>query len=103
MAVVGDSHVVVSTGRALTVIVYNFASGVLVVYANSMLGTVEVGKVIRLGVVLEGDNVIWYSIEGPQYMEVAVNVMLFAGSVITFWLHSLIEDKSMLMLQTTGL
>jgi hypothetical protein len=29
--------------------------------------------------------------------------MLFAGSVITFWLYPLIEDKSMLMLQTAAL
>jgi hypothetical protein len=49
-----------------------------------MLGTVEVGKEIRLRVLLVGKYETWYSIEGPHYMEVAVNDMLFAGSVITF-------------------
>jgi hypothetical protein len=68
-----------------------------------MLETVKVGRVIRLSVVLAGEYVTWYSIEGPQYMEVAVNGMLFAGSVITFWVYPLIKDKSMLMLQTAGL
>jgi hypothetical protein len=33
-----------------------------------MLETVEVGRVIRLGVVLAGEYVTWYSIEGPQYI-----------------------------------
>jgi hypothetical protein len=36
-------------------------------------------------------------------MEVAVNEILFAGSVITFWLFPSITDKSMLMLQTASL
>jgi hypothetical protein len=84
---VGDSQVVVPTGRALTVTVYDLASAVLVAYANSMLETVEVGRVNRLGVVLVGEYVTWYSIEAdPQSTGVAVNEMLFAGSVITFWL-----------------
>ena len=97
-------HVAVPTGRALTVTVYTFASAVLVAYANSVLGTVEVGKVIRLGVVLEVEYVTWYSIERPQsVLGVTMNEMLFAGSVITFWLYPLIVDKSMLMLQTAGL
>ncbi len=69
-----------------------------------MLETVEVGRVIRLGVVLVGEYVTWYSIEGPQStLGVAVNRMLFAGSVITFWVYLLIKDKSMLMLQTAAL
>jgi hypothetical protein len=59
--------------------------------------------VIRLGGVPSGEYLTWYSIEGPQYMEVAVNAIIFAGSVITFWLYPLIADKSMLMLQTAGL
>ncbi len=55
-------------------------------------------------VVLAGEYVTWYSIAAdPQYMEVAVNEMLFAGSVITFWLNPSIKDKSMLMLQTAAL
>ncbi len=59
---------------------------------------------IRLGVGLVGDIVTWYSIEGPQSeLGVAVNEILFAGSVITFWLNPSIEDKSMLMLQTAAL
>jgi hypothetical protein len=67
--------------------------------------TVEVGRVIRLELVLAGEYVTWYSIEtDPQStLGVAVNKMLFAGSVFTFWLYPLIVDKSMLMLQTAAL
>ncbi len=70
-----------------------------------MLETVEVGRVIRLGVVLVGEYVTWYSIAADPHstLGVAVNEMLFAGSVITFWLNPSIKDKSMLMLQTAGL
>ncbi len=65
---------------------------------------VKIGRVIRLGVVLVGEYVTWYSIVGPQSTQVvAVNVIMLAGSVITFWLYPLIVDKSMLMLQTAGL
>ena len=54
-----------------------------------MLEAVEVGRVIRLGVVLVGEYVTWYSIAAaPQStLGVAVNVMLLAWSVITFWLY----------------
>jgi hypothetical protein len=48
--------------------VYAYASAVLVVDANVILVVVEVGKEIRLAVVLVGDIVTWYSIEGPQYI-----------------------------------
>ncbi len=65
---VGDIKVVVPTGRASTVTVYAYASAVLVVEANVILGVVEVGKKIRLAVVLVGEIVTWYSIEGPQYI-----------------------------------
>ncbi len=70
-----------------------------------ILGTVEVGRVIRFGVVLAGEYVTWYSIVAdPQYtLGVAVNEKLCAESVITFCLYPLIEDKSMLMLQTVDL
>ncbi len=69
-----------------------------------MLEIVEVGKEIRLAVVLVGEYVTWYSIEGPQSeLGVSVNEMLFAGSVITFWLYPSIADKLILMLQTTAL
>ncbi len=97
---VGDSQVVVPTARALTVTVYVLVSAMLVAYAKSMLETVEVGRVIRLGVVLEVEYVTWYSIAAVPHstLGVAVNEMLFAGSVITFWLYPLIKDKSMLML-----
>ncbi len=40
VAVVGDSHVVVPTGRASTVIVYVWASAVFVVWANVILAVV---------------------------------------------------------------
>jgi hypothetical protein len=55
VAVADDVHVVSPTGRALTVTVYVLASAVFVAYANSMLETVEVGRVIRLGVVPAGE------------------------------------------------
>ncbi len=103
VAVVRDSQVDVPTGRALTVIVYVLASAVFVDRPNVILAEVEVGKDIKLAVVFVGEYVTWYSIEGPQYMEVAVNEMLFAGSVITFWLYPSIKDKSMLMLQIAAL
>jgi hypothetical protein len=62
-----------------------------------MLETVEVGRVIRLRVVLEGEYVTWYSVEEPHStLGMIVNEMLVAGSVITFWLYPLIADKSML-------
>ncbi len=60
MAVVGDSQVEVPTGRALTVKVYVWASAVLVVEANKILAEVELGKDIRLAVVLVGEIVTWY-------------------------------------------
>ncbi len=77
---VGDSHSVLPTGRALTVSVYAPKSAVSRAYANSMLETVEVGRVIRLGVLLVGEYVAWYSIAAaPQStLGVAVNVMLLA-------------------------
>ncbi len=57
-----------------------------------------------MGVVLVGKYVTWYSIAAePHSQGVAVNEILFAGSVITFWLYPSIKDKSMLMLQTAGL
>ncbi len=70
-----------------------------------MLATVEVGKFIRLAVALVGEYVTWYSIATDPHssLGVAVNEMLFAGSVITFWLNPSIKDQSMLMLQTAGL
>ncbi len=70
-----------------------------------ILAVVKVGKFIRLAVALAGEYVTWYSIAADPHskLEVAVNVMLFAESVITFWLYPLIADKSMLMLQTAGL
>ncbi len=55
MAVVGDSQVEFPASRALTVKVYVWASAVFVAYANSMLETIEVGRVIRLGVVPAGE------------------------------------------------
>ncbi len=95
---------VVPIGRALTVTVYVWASAVLVAYANRMLETVEVGRVIRLGVVLAGEYVTWYSIAAdPHSQGVAANEMLFSGSVITFWLYPSIRDKSKLILQTAAL
>jgi hypothetical protein len=62
---------------------------VLVVEANVILEVVEVGKEIRLAVVLVGKYVTWYSIAVDPHSKlgVAVNVMLFAGSVTTFWLY----------------
>ncbi len=54
MAAVEDSQVGVPTGRATTISVYDYASAVLVVEANVILAVVEVGKVIRLGVVPAG-------------------------------------------------
>jgi hypothetical protein len=69
VAVVGDNHVEVPVGCALTVTVYVLASAVFVAFANSMLETVEVGRVIRLGVVPAGEIVTWYSITAdPQYI-----------------------------------
>jgi hypothetical protein len=53
--VVGDRHVIVPTGRALTVKVYDYASAVLVVEANVILAVVEVGTEKRLAVVLVGE------------------------------------------------
>ncbi len=52
---VGDSHVEVPAGRALTVKVYDYESAVLVAEANEIIAAVEVGKVIRLGVVPAGE------------------------------------------------
>ncbi len=65
-----------------------------------ILAVVEVGREIRLVV---GEIVTWYSIEEPQSKGVAVNGMLVAGPLITFWLWPLIVDKSMLMLHTAAL
>jgi hypothetical protein len=95
---------VVPTGRALTVSVYVWASAVFAEWANAILAVVKVGIEKRLAVVLAGEYVTWYSIEDAQStLVVAVNVMIFAGSVITFWLYPSIDDKLMLMLQTAGL
>jgi hypothetical protein len=64
-----------------------------------MLGTVDEGKYIRLLVALEGEIVTWYSIEAdPHSQGAAENEMVFAESVITFWLYPSIADKSKLML-----
>ncbi len=65
-----------------------------------MLETVEVGRLIRLGVVLEVEYVTWYSKAADPHstLGVAVNEMLFVGSVIKYWLYPLIKDKLMLML-----
>ncbi len=58
-----------------------------------------------MGVVLEVEYVTWYSIAADPHSKlgVALNVMLFAGSVITLWLYPSIKDKSMLILQTAAL
>ncbi len=52
-----------------------------------------------------GEYVTWYSIAADPHSKlgVAVNKIIFSGSVITFWFYPLIEDKSMLMLQTAAL
>jgi hypothetical protein len=80
--------VVASSGRALTVTVYVWASAVFAEWANVILAVVGVSTENRLGVALVGEYVTWYSIEVEPHstLGVAVNVMLFAGSVITFWL-----------------
>ena len=73
--------------RAFRVTVYYLASAVLVDWANTMLVEVEVGKVIRLGVVLVGEYVTWYSIAvDPQSDGVAVKDFVTVAPVITFWL-----------------
>jgi hypothetical protein len=102
--VVGDSQVAVPTGLALTVTEYAYASAMLVVWANDILAVVEIGNYIRFGVVLAGEIMTLYSMEVPQYMEVAVNEILFVGSTITFWLFPSIAVMSMfVMLHTAGL
>ncbi len=83
----GVVHEVVPT-RAFRVTVYYLASAVLVDWANTMSGGVEVDKVIRLGVVLAGVYVTWYSIAVvPQSaLGVAVKDFVTVAPVITFWL-----------------
>ena len=73
---------------AFTVTVYCCASALLADWANSIVGGVEVDKVIRLGVVLVGVYVTWYSIAGviPQFNGVAVKDFVTVAPVITFWL-----------------
>ncbi len=56
----GVNQSVELASRAFRVTVYYLASAVLVDWANTMLVEVEVGKVIRLGVVLVGVYVTWY-------------------------------------------
>ena len=55
MAGVGDSHVEVPVGRALTVKVYDYASAVLVVEANVILAVVKVVTEKRLAIVRVGE------------------------------------------------
>jgi hypothetical protein len=43
-----------------------------------------------------------YSIEVPQYMEVAVNEILFVGSTITLWLFPSIAVMSMFVIMHTA-
>ena len=66
-----------------------------------MVEIVEEDNVIRFGVEPAGKYVTWYSIEAdPHSHGVAVNVINFPGSVITFWLIPLTSYKSKLTLQT---
>jgi hypothetical protein len=68
VAVADDVHVVALTGRALIVTVYVWASAVFAEWANVILAVVGVSTENRLVVVLAGEYVTWYSIEGPQYI-----------------------------------
>ena len=89
MAVAVPAGVVhgVDPTRAFRVTVYCCASAVLVDWANTMFRGVEVDKVIRLGVVLAGVYVTWYSIAlVPHSHGVAVKDFVTVASVITFWL-----------------
>ncbi len=83
----GVVHELDPTSLASTVTVYWLASAVLVDWANTMFGVVEADKVIRLGVVLVGVYVTWYSIVlAPQFNWVAVKDFIVSAPVITFWL-----------------
>ncbi len=73
--------------RAFRVTVYYLASAVLVDWANTMSGGSEGDKVIKLGVVLVGVYVTWYSIAVvPQSNGVAVKDFVAVALAITFWL-----------------
>ena len=75
------------TIRAFRVTVYWLTSKVLVDFSNTMLVEVEVAKVIRFGVILDGVYVTWYSIAVVPHsvLGVAVNDFITVASVITFW------------------
>jgi hypothetical protein len=96
----GLNQVVEPMGLASIFTEYVFASDACAEYANSILGTFESLRLIRLGVVLEGVYVTWYSIADPQYMWTAVNVLVCAESVITLCTCPFIEEVSKLILHT---
>ena len=71
--------------RASKVTVYYLASAVLVDWANTTVRGVEVDKVIKLGLVLVGVYVTWYSkVVAPHSQGREVNCNVFAMSVSTF-------------------
>ena len=74
--------------RAFRVTVYYWASAVLVDWANTIVRGVEADKVIRLGVVLVGVYVTWYSIGVVPHSTQGVGIKDFVAvaPVITFWL-----------------
>ena len=84
----GVVHEVDPTDRAFRVTVYYLASAMLVDWANSIVRGVDADKVIRLGVVLVGVYVTWYSIAvAPQSaLGVAVKDFVVVAPMITFWL-----------------
>ena len=56
-------------------------------WANTIVGVVDADKVIRLGVVLVGEYVTWYSIAVvPHAHGAAVKDFVAVVPVITFWL-----------------
>ena len=80
----GVVHEVEPASRAFRVTVYYLASAVLVDWANTMLSGVEVDKLIKLGVVLVGVYLTWYSkVVAPHSQGREVNCTIFAMSVIT--------------------
>ncbi len=80
------------------------ASAILVDWANTIVRGVEVDKVIKSEVVLDGVIVTWYSIAVvPQSNGVAVKDFVAVASVITFWLAPCTCDKSRLTLHTAAL
>ena len=67
--------------RASTVTVYYFSSAVMVVWANTIVGGFEVDKVIKLGVLLVGVYVTWYSkVVAPHSQGREVNCTVFVLS-----------------------